>query len=194
MDTVPHWLATPDDAAGQATERALVRYLSRLASRCTPFGLFAGVTAGRLATPGEAAATALTLRGRAAYRRNTRVDNDYLFAACADLAATPAIRAELTYRPNSGMYRTAGRLRYAEARIDGEARSYHLVAVEPSTYLEAVLARAADGATLPTLVEVLCADPESTAASAGLARSTWTSRDSSTLVASPARNVAATAR
>ncbi len=166
VDAMPHWLVAPDDAAGQATERALVRYLSRLASRCTPFGLFAGITAGRLAGPDEAEPTALTLSARASYRRNTRVDNDYLFAACAELAATPAIRAELTYRPNSGMYRTADRLRYAEARLQGETRSYHLVAVEPSPYLDAVLARAADGATLSALVDVLCADPEISTAEA----------------------------
>lgn len=153
---LPHWQASPDDAAAQATERALVRYVSRLATRCTPFGLFAGVTAGQLAD----GPTTLTLRARAAYRRNTRLDNDYLFAACAELAATPAIQAELTYRPNSGLYQTAGRWRYAEARMQGEARSHHLVAIEPSPYLDAVLARAADGAALPALIEVLCADPE----------------------------------
>ena len=44
----------------------------------------------------------------------------------------PALRACLTFRPNSSLYRAAARYRYNEGRSSGGARSYHLVAVEGS--------------------------------------------------------------
>ena len=36
------WLADPESRRGRRVERALVRYLERMAARATPFGLFAG--------------------------------------------------------------------------------------------------------------------------------------------------------
>src|SRR5205085_2668021 len=69
--------------------------------------------------------------------------------------ADAALRPELILRPNTSLYRAAGRLRYAEARLDGKLRSYHLVAVEPTDYLEATLARARDGVTAAALAAPL---------------------------------------
>ena len=60
-----------------------------------------------------------------------------------ELSRDPELRARLRYRPSTSIYRIAGRLRYAAARLDGKERSYHLVSVEPTPYLDATLARAA---------------------------------------------------
>jgi thiopeptide-type bacteriocin biosynthesis protein len=161
LDTqLAEWREQPDSPAGQGVERALVRYLTRMAARATPFGMFSGVSVGRVGAAGDA--TRLELAPRAQYRRHTRLDNDYLFAACTDLAAVPEIRAALRYRPNTSLYRTAGRLRYAEGRLAASGRSYHLVAVDPTDYLASVLERARDGATIGELADVLCADPDIT--------------------------------
>ena len=62
------------------------------------------------------------------------------------LARDPALRATLRFQPNSSLYRAAGQLRYARARLDGDRRSYELVAIEPTDYLLATLGRAALGA------------------------------------------------
>lgn len=148
------WLREPESQAGVAVERALVRYISRMAGRSTPFGLFSAVSVG---TIGE---THLTLAPRAAAHRHTRLDNDFLFALCADLARDATVRTHLTYRVNTSLYQAAGRLRYAEARLVGPVRTYHLVAVDRTQYLDALLARAATTATLEELVAVLTVDPE----------------------------------
>jgi thiopeptide-type bacteriocin biosynthesis protein len=152
---LPAWRRDPDGKKGRRAEGALVRYLLRLAARPTPFGLFAGCSLGRI---DGAAATRLELAPRGAYRRHTRLDMDYLFALAEDLGQQPERAAAVLYRPNSSLYRAAGRWRYAEARLVAGRRSYHLVAVEPSPYLDATLERAAAGARRDELAAALAAD------------------------------------
>jgi thiopeptide-type bacteriocin biosynthesis protein len=155
-DTLEHWKRDPDSKKGKKTEQALVRYFLRMASRPTPFGLFSGCTAGRTGDR-----TRLKLVSRSAYRRYSRLDMDYLFALVEQLVRDPDIRAELRYRPNSSLYETAGRVRFAETRVQGRTRSTHLVAVEASDPLRDTLRRAADGARLHDLAAALVeSDPD----------------------------------
>ncbi|MFP2927863.1 lantibiotic dehydratase [Pyxidicoccus sp. 3LG] len=155
-DSMPQWLRAPDGEWGQKVERTLVRYWQRMASRATPFGLFAG---GSVGTMGPR--TSLLLKARAKYRRHTRLDMDYVSALSEQLAREPALREDLCFAPNSSLYRTAGKLRYAESHLEGRTRAYRLVAVEPTDYLEATLERARPGARLSELVQALTdADPD----------------------------------
>jgi thiopeptide-type bacteriocin biosynthesis protein len=149
-EAIDAWLAAP--AANQRVGPPVAKYVARMMGRATPFGLFSGVSVGKLGRE-----TALRLVPRAEYRRRTRIDNDYLFVLVAALAEQPAVRANLTYRPSTSLYRVAGRWRYAEARLDGADRSYHLVSVEPTPYLDATLERAAAGARYDELVTPLVA-------------------------------------
>jgi thiopeptide-type bacteriocin biosynthesis protein len=165
VDGLEIWKRDPESKKGQRAERALVRYLVRMASRPTPFGLFSGCSTADLPMRGEAAApaapaaapapTRLDLPARTTYQRHTRLDMDYLFALCEELERSPEMRRELRYRPNSSLYRAAGRLRYAEARLDNKVRSHHLVAVEASDYLEATLERARGGVRAADLAAAL---------------------------------------
>jgi class I lanthipeptide synthase len=145
------------DAWGSAHARkslpALVSYFERAASRPTPFGLFAGCSLGEI---GER--TRLELEERSRYGRHTRLDMDYLTALAGALEADPRVRLQLAFRPNSSLYRAGGRLRYAESRLDGTLRSYHLVAVDDSEELEATLERASAGATPDELAALLVGD------------------------------------
>jgi len=150
------WKRDPESKKGRKSEQALVRYFLRMASRPTPFGLFSGCTAGRIGDR-----TRLQLAPRNAYRRHSRLDMDYLFALCEHLSRDPGLRAELRFRPNSSLYETAGRLRFAESRVAGRLRTYHLVAIDPFDALRDTLRRAADGARLQDLAAALVAsDPD----------------------------------
>src|SRR4029453_9424720 len=53
--------------------------------------------------------------------------------------------------------------RYVESRLEDKVRSYHLVAVEDTDYLEATIARAKSGATLSALAEALVSEDVSLA-------------------------------
>ena len=149
-ESLPVWLEEPDCERGQKVERSLVRYFARMAGRSTPFGLFASTSTGHL---GEL--TRLRISERSGLRRHTRLDMDYVCALVAGTARQPEVLRALRYTPNTSLYRLAGRLRYLEMRQGARKRSYHLVAVEPSPYLEATLERARGGAMLAELASAL---------------------------------------
>lgn len=147
-----HWQVAPDSDRGRAAERALTRYLTRMASRPTPFGLFAATAVG---LPGPS--TVLDVAPVPALRRHTRLDMDYLAALVERLGQRHDVRAHLVYRPNSSLYRAAGRWRLVESRLRDKVRSHHLVSLAADDALDATLARAATGATLDLLVSALVA-------------------------------------
>lgn len=156
VDGLDRWRGAPDGKRGRGAEESLVRYFLRMTARPTPFGLFSGCS---LVEVGEA--TELRLGPRGDYRRTSRLDMDYVFRLQDDLGRDPALRRALTYRPNTSLYRAAGRLRYAEAQLRGGSRAYHLVAIDPDPFLDAVLAAARDGAGYAELVDSLvAADPD----------------------------------
>ncbi|HEX7830107.1 MAG TPA: lantibiotic dehydratase family protein, partial [Thermoanaerobaculia bacterium] len=156
VDSLEYWERDPDSKKGQRAELGLVRYLMRMATRPTPFGLFSGCTAGAIG-----AQTRLALSARDAYRRHSRLDMDYLFALCETLTRDRDLRAEIRFRTNASLYETGGRLRYAEARVAGRLRTYHLVAVDTFDALTTTLDRAKNGATLEELAASLVeSDPE----------------------------------
>ncbi|HEV7237617.1 MAG TPA: lantibiotic dehydratase [Thermoanaerobaculia bacterium] len=155
-ESIEQWRREPESKKGKRTEQGLLRYFLRMVTRPTPFGLFSGCTAGRV---GER--TRLALTKREAYRPHSRLDMDYLFALCEHLARDPEVRDELLFRPNSSLYEAAGRLRFAEARVHGRLRTYHLVAFDAFDALRETLQRAAEGARLWDLAAALVAsDPE----------------------------------
>jgi thiopeptide-type bacteriocin biosynthesis protein len=156
LGSLERWRRDPEDKKGQRSEHGIVRYLLRMGSRPTPFGLFSGCTAGAL---GER--TRLRLAARADYRRHSRLDMDYLFALCEHLVASREARQEIRFRPNSSLHAAGGRLRYAEARLAGRLRTYHLVALDAFDALEQTIERAAGGARLRELAAALVAgDPD----------------------------------
>jgi thiopeptide-type bacteriocin biosynthesis protein len=144
------WLAEPESERGQKIERALVRYVSRMTGRPTPFGLFAGFSVGRVG-----GATALELDSSRSYRRHTRLDNGYLNALAEEIHRRPELRASIRYRPNASLHRAPGWLRYAEARLTGWLRTYHLVALRRTEVLESTLESARPGILLEDLAQEL---------------------------------------
>lgn len=149
-EALGHWFADPEGEKGSRAEKALVRYLARMAGRSTPFGLFAGCSLGRVGD-----ATRLETAPHGAYVRHTRLDMDYLCTLTETLARDAALAMDLVWKPNSSLYRAGGRLRYAESRMVRKSRAYHLVAVEETEYLRATLARARDGARQEALARAL---------------------------------------
>ena len=151
------WLREPTSERGEKVERGLVRYVSRMCGRATPFGQFAGCSVGTVG-----ASTALVLDAARGYRSHTRLDMNYVCALAEDLLRLPQVNEAVTYRPNSSLYQVSDQYRYMEWNADaGGQRSYGLVAVPVTDYLRRVLEHCAAGARRSEIVALLLdADPE----------------------------------
>lgn len=151
---IAHWKNDPDSKKGLQAERALVRYFTRMCTRCTPFGLFSGCSLGRI-SKNLTEQSQLALSARSSYRTKTRLDYDYLFALTDSLSQDAEILPELRYWPNTSLHKHGNYWHYLECRSgsSGASRSQHLVKVEADTFLDGALARAAgEGASFPDLV------------------------------------------
>ncbi len=118
-------LATPDLAsrldawlegslqgkAARNIEQSLVKYLSRMSSRCTPFGLFAGVSLGAWGP-----ASSLSVESWKQGRKFVRLDWGVLESLVDRLEREPEVRSFMVYRPNSSLFVQAGWYRYLERR------------------------------------------------------------------------------
>ena len=155
VEMIARWQREPESEKGLRIERSLVRYLLRMASRPTPFGLFAAISVG--VTGKE---TKLQLVDRSQYQRHTRLDMNYIYSLTERLEQDRALREKLLLFPNSTIYRTPGKFRYVETKEINKERNYFVVALEASEYLEKTLARARTGATLKSLAEALAQDDE----------------------------------
>ena len=135
---------------------ALSRYRSRMSSRCTPFGLFAGCSV----VP-WGAGSQLDL-DPTAQARHTRLDMHYLGALAAHLATQEPLRSRLRYFPNSSRYTLGTELRYVEHGYapDTAAPEHQISAVETSPALERVLAASTNGQPRQALAKTLLADDE----------------------------------
>jgi hypothetical protein len=132
-----------DDKYLKDLKISLVKYLLRMASRCTPFGLFAGFSLGEF---GEH--TEIKLSKIEDYRSHTRFDMNYLVALSLNLIKNPAIRNFVKYYPNSSLNRIENKIRYVEYKYVNAERMHNIVSVDNSIYLEKILKLAAKGADI----------------------------------------------
>ncbi len=154
--SIAEWEREPEGPRARATELALVRYLSRMAGRPTPFGLFAGISVGSIGK-----SSALRMSPRARWRRRTRLDTGVLVDALERLQDDPVVRTQLVYYPNSTLTSAMGRFRYSRSQRVGASRAYSLVLTEQTPYLVEVLDGAQEGASVDELVRRLTTnDPE----------------------------------
>jgi thiopeptide-type bacteriocin biosynthesis protein len=149
------WLARPVGSP-QPEDKKLVltlyKYWLRMSSRCTPYGLFAGFSTGRIA----AGPTQLQLAPAAQRQhKHVRLDMNYITELSNQVVADPELRAKLTFFVNNSLYKTQDAYRYYEYRVRNKRRYYYLVSIKATGYVEQVLAAAATGATYAQLLALL---------------------------------------
>ena len=131
--------------------QGLLRYYARMCTRCTPFGLFAGITTGSF---GE-----VTEIEMAAYNKlNVRLDMNYVCALAKDLSRLEAIKERLRFFPNTSLYPMGDKVRYVEYDFVNTRRSHHISAVDDSMYLQTVLTASKTGKRMEELASLLVDD------------------------------------
>lgn len=149
--SIARWRANPESKEAAKIEQALVRYIGRMSTRATPFGLFAG-----FGVVTRSKNTLLQGLGPSVSRRNVRLDMGYLVSLAEALEADPTLRDVLLLRPNASLYEVAGRYHLPVLRRDRDVRHYELVGVDVDEPLRKILRIAEQGKTRPTLAKALC--------------------------------------
>ncbi|GGX07879.1 lantibiotic dehydratase family protein [Aquimarina muelleri] len=135
-------------------EASLLKYISRMSSRCTPFGLFAGCSIGEFAKT-----TNIELEDYNHHQRQTRFDMNFLVAFSQKLAKESAIKKQLLWYPNSSLYRIGEQYRYIEYTYNKNNRREHSIeAVTYTEYLETIINSTKTGKKISELALLLVDD------------------------------------
>lgn len=131
-------------------ELTLTKYLLRASYRCTPFGLFAGLSLVHLDHH-----TSIEYTPATEWHRHTRLDMDFIHVLSLHIAKLPSIQDAITYFPNNTIYQIGNKIRYVIYEIHENLRDHHLVDVDVSLYLIQLLEYAKEGATRKQLLSIL---------------------------------------
>lgn len=153
-----HWRQDPDGKKGRRFEAAVYRYLQRMATRCTPFGMFAGVAMGSVGD----GPTEITVGAPHEHRKWTRFDMDYLSLLCDHLVEDPEVRTRIRWQVNDSLYRIGDKFVYIGFEIDMESRvrNYKLRDASVTEALERVVSSALGPCTLGELAGIFDADED----------------------------------
>jgi thiopeptide-type bacteriocin biosynthesis protein len=132
-------------------EIGLTKYLTRMCTRATPFGLLATVSLGHWAEQCNP-----VLGAWENSQRMVRLDWSVLEAIAEHLDNLPTVRPHLILRPNSSLFRWGNSFRYLQ-RFDqpDHTTAFELQAVDASPHLDWAVEQAATGAPLLALAENL---------------------------------------
>ncbi|WP_462164867.1 lantibiotic dehydratase [Pseudoalteromonas xiamenensis] len=147
LERVAQWRAKPDSKQGKKVAQALLKYLIRMASRPTPFGLFSGITLGQVAEQ-----TSLISGSFKQDSRKTRLDMFFLSALKEHVIKHYSRAESLQYRLNPSHYFIENQCRYIESYLSEKEVHYRLSAIESDEYFTQFLELAKHGSSFERLV------------------------------------------
>lgn len=136
---------------------SVMKYYSRMSTRCTPFGLFAGINTGEINEQ-----TLVTLSEKQKYSRVTRLDMNYICNLFQEINKIKEVREKLYYYPNTSIYDVGDKLRYVEYYFINANRKHNISSIDNSYYISEILNMSEKGATIKDLVDFLLTDDDIT--------------------------------
>ncbi|MDN5478239.1 MAG: lantibiotic dehydratase family protein, partial [Chryseobacterium sp.] len=119
-------------------KNTLLKYLIRMSTRCTPFGLFSGVDSGRFSETDQGSGIK-EKKTHASYIRDTRPDMHFLVALADYFGNLPHIKKKLLYYPNNSIYKVGDKIRYIEYEYHQGKRQYIISSAPLSSELAAII-------------------------------------------------------
>lgn len=131
---------------------SLAKYLLRMSHRCTPFGLFSGVSIGQFADK-----TQIVLEQSNYFTRRTRLDFEVLSLIFEHFTNMASVKNEISFIPNTTLYASGNDYRYIEKKGEFNAREYSLKHVTNNESLKELIGFCSKGKTIPQCIFYLCA-------------------------------------
>ncbi|TDO68939.1 lantibiotic biosynthesis dehydratase-like protein [Flavobacterium chryseum] len=141
----------------ESLELTFLKYAARMSSRCTPFGLFAGCSVGKLNSE-----TAITIASLDKHKRFTQFDMQYWIAMLQDIAKRDEIALHLKYFPNSSIYEIGDFYRFIEYNYVHAKREHRISALQKSYLLDEIVLKAKSGITINEMISFLADDDAET--------------------------------
>ena len=128
-----NWLNQANSTLSDAVEAALWRYVLRMSSRCTPFGLFAGYSMGQIAEQTSILFDAVRIQ------TSSRLDTEVLAVIVRRLLINPLVREVSHYTLNNSLYRAGSQYRYSERIKLGNTYQTQLTSIEADECVQVVV-------------------------------------------------------
>lgn len=141
------------DKPAIALELAFLRYIARMSSRCTPFGLFAGCTVGKIDHE-----TNIVLELPEKHKRFTQFDMQFWVALLQNIATDKKAIFHLKYYPNSSIYEFGSFYRYVEYKYIKTKREHSITGLRKSEVLKEIILKTKSGLTIVEMVLLLADD------------------------------------
>lgn len=127
---------------------SIEKYVKRMMTRCTPFGLFAGFATGKINEE-----TKITTAN--SYNRKTRLDMLFLCTLYDLIVQYPEINNKIKFYPNTTIYSLGKNYRFIECISKNSKIIYQITGIKKNSYLNNLLKISKYGATKNTLIEFL---------------------------------------
>lgn len=151
FERISQWREKPNTKQGKKILHALIKYMIRMCSRPTPFGLFAGISRGAITL-----ITDLSVGDYKKDSRKTRLDMFFLNALKDYFVKFTSRSDKVEYKPNSSHYFISEQCRYIETYISDEKIQYRLSAIESDEYFQFALKTAYKGISFNGLCSAFC--------------------------------------
>ncbi|WP_338375689.1 lantibiotic dehydratase family protein [uncultured Flavobacterium sp.] len=129
-------------------ELSLLKYIARMSSRATPFGLFAGCTTGNIADE-----TNILLSNE--LYTHTQFDMQFWIALVQKLSQNKSLQKQLLYFPNTSLYSIGDFYRYVEYKYVDNKREHSISSVRKNLFLEIIIDKSKLGLNLEDLANLI---------------------------------------
>lgn len=151
-----NWLGSEKELSSsqhQKLKNTILKYYTRMSTRCTPFGLFSGVGLGKF-NQEEAENNNLSDSCHSQIR-DTKLDMHLLVSLAKIFEKNPDIRSQLLYFPNNSIYKIGKKIRYIEYEYKNGKRDYIISSAPLSEELSQILDFSKRGKTVSQIAEIL---------------------------------------
>lgn len=134
-------------------ELALLKYIARLSSRATPFGIFAGCSTGLLANE-----TSIQIENMNEHKVFTQFDMHYWISLLQDISKNSTVQKNLIYFPNSSLYKIGDFYRYIEYQYVNKKREHTLSSFRVNPVIDILVQNSKQGLKFHELIDLITDD------------------------------------